>query len=61
MSFGEIWIRLNRARERVSRIGILFQLDENEPNAVPGDGMLGGCVQHLPIRFECQLGVFPFE
>ena len=61
MSFGKVGIGLDGAGESVARVGVLLQIDENQPDTVPGHGMLGGRAENLAIRFQRELGVLPPE
>src|SRR3954469_25602624 len=61
MCFGEIRIRLNRASERVARVGIFLELDENEPNAVPRHRVFGRGAEYLPVCLESEIDVLSPE
>ena len=52
MRLGVPRTRLNRSRERVLRVLVLFQIGEDETDAVPRDRLLGHYRQRLTIGLE---------
>src|SRR6185295_11537380 len=57
MGFREIRIRLDGASERVARVGVFLEIDQNQTDAVPRHRMLGRRAEHLTVSLQRQLGV----